>query len=89
MLYYATNGNEGGMWKSSTDWLDGHECSWYGVRCEMGDDKVMYGKFCARGCDVAVLLLYFFIILSCLLSSVTYLDLSNNLLDGSIPSEIG
>jgi hypothetical protein len=91
VLHYATNGNNGGLWKNSTGWLSGHECSWYGVRCEMGDDKVMYGKLLARECDVAIFVCLVFLLFLDLqfVYLVTYLDLSNNLLDGTIPSELG
>lgn len=44
VLYYATNMGEGRMWKNSTNWLNGHECEWYGIKCEFGEDKVMSGE---------------------------------------------
>lgn len=44
VLYYATNFNEDRMWTNATDWLTGHECQWYGIKCVLGDDKVMHGK---------------------------------------------
>ena len=43
-------------------WGNGHECEWYGVGCESGDNNTV---------------------------SVTYLDLNNNNLVGTIPPEIG
>ncbi|KAL7515620.1 hypothetical protein ACHAXN_013384 [Cyclotella atomus] len=62
VLYYSTNAGDGRKWINSTDWLSGHECTWFGIRCEMSEDKIMY---------------------------VTYIDLSNNLLVGTIPPELG
>eukprot|EP00804_Cyclotella_cryptica_P029163 CCRYP_005331-RB/>CCRYP_005331-RB protein AED:0.16 eAED:0.16 QI:75/1/1/1/0.75/0.66/9/402/921 len=62
VLYFATKGGDSGVWKNSTNWLTGHECNWYGIRCELGEDNVM---------------------------SVTYIDLNNNALEGTIPFELG
>jgi hypothetical protein len=50
VLYYSTNGEK---WKNSTDWLEGHECSWFGIRCELGDDTAMEGE---PACIIDVLL---------------------------------
>ena len=58
-LYYSTNGTG---WQTRSQWGSGHECDWYGVGCEAGENDTV---------------------------SVTYLDLNSNLLDGTIPPEIG
>lgn len=58
-LYFSTNGTR---WQTRSQWGSGHECDWYGVGCEAGENETV---------------------------SVTYLDLNNNLLDGTIPPEIG
>ena len=44
VLYYATYVGGDRMWKNSTNWLNGHECEWYGIKCEFGEDKVMSGE---------------------------------------------
>lgn len=44
VLYFATKGGDTGEWKNSTNWLSGHECNWYGIRCEWGENNVTSGK---------------------------------------------
>jgi hypothetical protein len=84
VLYHSTNANDGRKWINSTGWLSGHECDWFGIRCEMGEDKIMYGKGLICSYISAVIM---YNILS--ISSVTYIDLSSNLLAGTIPPELG
>mmetsp|Transcript_20496 Transcript_20496/g.38674 ORF Transcript_20496/g.38674 Transcript_20496/m.38674 type:complete len:931 (-) Transcript_20496:1534-4326(-) len=35
-LYYATNGTG---WQTNANWGNGHECEWYGVGCEAGENN--------------------------------------------------
>lgn len=37
-LYYSTNGTG---WTTNKNWGDGHECEWYGVGCETGENDVV------------------------------------------------
>ncbi|KAL7480475.1 hypothetical protein ACHAW6_006166 [Cyclotella cf. meneghiniana] len=43
VLYFATKGGGTGEWNNSTNWLSGHECNWYGIRCEWGENNVTSG----------------------------------------------
>lgn len=38
-LLYSTNGTG---WQTNTNWGQGHECEWYGVGCETGEDEVAF-----------------------------------------------
>mmetsp|Transcript_6735 Transcript_6735/g.15325 ORF Transcript_6735/g.15325 Transcript_6735/m.15325 type:complete len:868 (-) Transcript_6735:193-2796(-) len=37
-LYYSTNGTG---WQTNTNWGNGHECEWYGVGCEVGENNAV------------------------------------------------
>lgn len=37
-LYYSTNGTG---WLTNRNWGNGHECEWYGVGCEAGENNVV------------------------------------------------
>jgi len=37
-LYYSTNGTG---WQTNANWGHGHECEWYGVGCESGENNIV------------------------------------------------
>ena len=41
-IYYATNGTG---WQTHANWGNGHECEWYGVGCEAGENNVVSGTY--------------------------------------------
>lgn len=78
-LYYATNG---ARWVNNTNWLNGHECLWTGVYCELGSNNIVsvtYLNLVTNGLDGSIPSEIGYI------ESLQRIELGSNQLVGSIP----
>lgn len=80
-FYHAAKGQE---WTNSDLWLDNYEghCSWYGVECN-GSNKTVELKLASNGLSGTLTEKI------SNLSMIEVLDLSDNRIKGSIPTEVG